>query len=158
DAAEVLFRFAVSVLHRGVEVVHAGRDGARDGALLVARVAAHHQFADRTAAEAQHREPHPGAPKRSHVHRDFLRLLWCLVPLRLAEAGELVALLIDALGEIGRAEHRQDLAGVAEPLADDWLLGDLLEFRCDALAQGGRYAGRAEYAADALEGEVRVAR
>ena len=53
DATEVLFRFTVAVLHRGVEVVHAGFDGPRDGALLVKRIAAHHQPADRATAEAQ---------------------------------------------------------------------------------------------------------
>lgn len=69
DPAEVLFGFAVAVLHRGVEVVHAGGDRARDGALLVERIAAHHQPADRAAAEAQQRELHPGAPECSHFHR-----------------------------------------------------------------------------------------
>jgi hypothetical protein len=29
DAAEILFRFAVAVLHRGIEVIHAGGDRAR---------------------------------------------------------------------------------------------------------------------------------
>ena len=56
-AAEILFRFAIAVLHRGVEVVHAGGDRPRNGALLIARIAAHHQSADRAAAEAQHRQP-----------------------------------------------------------------------------------------------------
>jgi hypothetical protein len=56
DAAEIPFRFAVTVLHRGVEVVHAGGDRPRDGALLVERIAAHHESTDRAAAEAQHRE------------------------------------------------------------------------------------------------------
>ena len=74
DAAEILFRFAVAVLDRGVEVVHAGGDRPRDGALLVERIAAHHQSADRAAAEAQHRELHSGAPEYPHFHRSFLRL------------------------------------------------------------------------------------
>ena len=68
-AAEILFRFAVAVLHRGVEVVHAGVDRPRDGALLVERVAAHHESADRAAAEAQYRKPHSCAPEYSHFHR-----------------------------------------------------------------------------------------
>ena len=54
NAAEILFQFAVAVLHRGVEVVHAGGDRPRDGALLVEWIAAHHESADRAAAEAQH--------------------------------------------------------------------------------------------------------
>jgi hypothetical protein len=40
DAAEILFRFAVAVLHRGIEVIHAGGDRARDSAFLVGWVAA----------------------------------------------------------------------------------------------------------------------
>ena len=63
NAAEVLFRFAVAVLHRGVEIIDAGGDRARDGALLLGRIAAHHESADRAAAEAQHRELHSRAPK-----------------------------------------------------------------------------------------------
>src|SRR5262245_5803173 len=43
DAAKVLFRLAVSVLHRGVEVVHPGGNRPRDGALLVERIATYHQ-------------------------------------------------------------------------------------------------------------------
>jgi hypothetical protein len=42
-AAEILFRFAVAVLHRGVEVVHAGGDRPRNGALLVEWITAHHE-------------------------------------------------------------------------------------------------------------------
>jgi hypothetical protein len=67
-AAEILFRFAVAVLHRCIEVVHAGGDRSRDGALLVERIAAHHQSADRAAAEAQHRELHSGSPEYPHFH------------------------------------------------------------------------------------------
>ncbi len=66
--AEILFRFAVAVLHCGVEIVHAGLDRPRHGALLVKRIAAHHQSADRAAAEAQHRELHSSAPEHPHVH------------------------------------------------------------------------------------------
>jgi hypothetical protein len=55
NAAEILLRFAVAVLHRGVEVIHAGGDSPGDGALLVERIAAYHQSADRAAAEAEHR-------------------------------------------------------------------------------------------------------
>ena len=69
DAAKVLFQFAIAVLHRGVEIVHAGGDRARDGALLVGRIAAHHKSADRAAAEAQHRELHSRAPKDPQLHR-----------------------------------------------------------------------------------------
>src|SRR5260370_12205889 len=67
--AEILFRFAVAVLHRGVEVVRAGVDRPRDGALLVERIAAHHESADRAAAEAQHRELQSGAPEQPQFHR-----------------------------------------------------------------------------------------
>jgi hypothetical protein len=69
DASDILFRFAVAVLDRGGEVVHAGGDRPCDGALLVEWIAAHHQSADRAAAEAEHRELHSGAPKYSHLHR-----------------------------------------------------------------------------------------
>src|SRR5262249_45558688 len=72
DGAEVLFRFAFPVLPRRVEIVDAGRDRACDGALLVARVAAYHQPADRAAAEAQHRELQSGASERAHLHLGFL--------------------------------------------------------------------------------------
>ncbi len=68
DAAEVLFGFAVSVLHRGVEIVDAGLERAGDGALLVGRIAAHHEAADRAAAEAEDREPHPAAAEGAFVH------------------------------------------------------------------------------------------
>ena len=61
NAAEVLFRLAVAVLHRRVEVIHADLERAGDGAFLIARIAAHHQPADRAAAEAQHRNLHAGA-------------------------------------------------------------------------------------------------
>jgi hypothetical protein len=61
--------FAVTVLHRGVEVVHAGGDRPGDCALLVERIAAHHQSANRAAAEAQHGELHSGAPEYPHCHR-----------------------------------------------------------------------------------------
>ena len=69
DAAKVLFRFAIAVQHRGVEIVHAGGDRPRDGALLVGRIAAHHQSAHRAAAEAQHRELHSRATKCPQLHR-----------------------------------------------------------------------------------------
>ena len=69
NAAKVLFRFAIAVLHRGVEVVDAGGDRPRDGALLVGGIAAHHQSAHRAAAEAQHRELHSRAPKDPQLHR-----------------------------------------------------------------------------------------
>ena len=69
DAAKVLFRFAIAVLHRGVEVVHASGDCAGDGTLLFGRIAAHHESADCAAAEAQHRELHSRAPKYPQLHR-----------------------------------------------------------------------------------------
>ena len=69
NAAKVLFGFAVAVLHRGVEIVHAGGERPRDGALLVGGIAAHHDSADRAAAEAQHRELHSRASKDPQLHR-----------------------------------------------------------------------------------------
>src|SRR5262249_48406078 len=66
---------------------------------------------------------------------------------------EAVALGRDARGELGRAEQGDDLAGIAESLGKDRLLGDLAEIRGDLLAQGERHVARAEHAADALEGE-----
>ncbi len=69
NPAEIAFRFAIAVQHRGVEVVHAGGDRPRDGALLIGSIAAHHQSADRAAAEAQHRELHSCPPKHPHLHR-----------------------------------------------------------------------------------------
>ena len=69
DTTEIPLGFAVAVLNRGVKVVHAGSGGPRDGALLVDWIAAHHQSADRAAAEAQYRELHSGAPEYSHFHR-----------------------------------------------------------------------------------------
>ncbi len=69
DAAKVVFRFAIAVLHRGVEVVHAGGDRPRDGTLLVRRIAAYHNSAHRAAAEAQHRELHSRTPKDPQLHR-----------------------------------------------------------------------------------------
>ena len=69
NAAKVLFRFAIAVLHRGVEVIDAGGDRPRDGALLVGRIAAHHKSAHRAAAEAEHRELHSRAPKDPQLHR-----------------------------------------------------------------------------------------
>jgi hypothetical protein len=69
DATEILFRLAVAVLHRGVEIIHADGERAGDSALLVARIAAHHQSADRTAAKTQHRKLHAGAAVDPHFHR-----------------------------------------------------------------------------------------
>jgi hypothetical protein len=73
NAAEVLFRLAVAVLHRRVEVIHADFECAGDGALLIARIAAHHQSADRAAAEAEHRYLHACAAVDAHFHRNFSR-------------------------------------------------------------------------------------
>jgi hypothetical protein len=53
---------------RCVEVIDAGGDRACNGALLIERIAANHQSTDRSAAEAQHRKVHSGAPEHSHVH------------------------------------------------------------------------------------------
>ena len=69
DAAEILLQLAVAVLHRGVEIIHADGERAGNGALLVARIAAHHQSADRAAAEAEHRKLHAGAAVDPHFHR-----------------------------------------------------------------------------------------
>jgi hypothetical protein len=69
NAAKVVFRFAIAVLHRGVEIVHAGGDRSRDGTLLVGGIAAHHDSAHCAAAEAQHRELHSGASKDPQLHR-----------------------------------------------------------------------------------------
>ena len=69
DAAKVLLRFAIAVLHRGVEVIDPRSDRPRNGALLVGRIAAHHEPAHRATAEAQHRELHPRAPKHPQLHR-----------------------------------------------------------------------------------------
>jgi hypothetical protein len=68
DAAEILFRLAVAVLHRGVEIIDPDGKRARDGTLLVARIAAHHQSADRAAAKTQHRELHAGTAIDPHFH------------------------------------------------------------------------------------------
>src|SRR5215475_16194228 len=65
NAAKVLFRFPVAILHCGVEVVHASGDRPRDRTLLVGRIAAYHQPAYGAAAEAQHRQLHSCAPKDS---------------------------------------------------------------------------------------------
>ncbi len=69
NAAKVLLQFAIAVLHRGVEIIDAGGDRPRDGPLLVGSIAAHHQPTHRAAAEAQHGEPHPRAPKDPQLHR-----------------------------------------------------------------------------------------
>src|SRR6185437_3929658 len=69
-AAEVLFGFAVAILHRRIEIIHAGLDRAADGPLLIAWLAAHHQAADRPAAEAQRRQAHAASSVSPHLHRD----------------------------------------------------------------------------------------
>jgi hypothetical protein len=69
NPAKVLFRFAITVLHRGVKIVHAGGDRACDGTLLFGRIAAYHKSAHGAAAEAQHRELHSRAPKNPQLHR-----------------------------------------------------------------------------------------
>src|SRR5215467_1556594 len=53
---KISFGLAVSILNRGVEVIYALLQGPSDGPLLVARITAHHEASDRTAAEAQDRE------------------------------------------------------------------------------------------------------
>jgi hypothetical protein len=72
NAAKVLFRFAIAVLHRGVEVIHASGDRPRDGTLLVGRIAPYHKSADCAAAEAQ-RAAFPCA-QRPAIASLFLRL------------------------------------------------------------------------------------
>src|SRR6266516_1208639 len=67
-APEVLFRFAVAVLHRGVEIIDAGFERARDRPFLVRGLAAHHQPAHRPAAEAEDRDPQPGPAECPHFH------------------------------------------------------------------------------------------
>ena len=69
NAAEILFRFPVAVLHRRVEIIDAGGNRPRNGALLVGGIAAHHQAAHRAAAKTQHRELHSRAPKDPPLHR-----------------------------------------------------------------------------------------
>ena len=69
NAAKVLFQFTIAVQDCSVEVVDAGGDRPRDGALLVGRIAAHHKSAHRAAAEAQRRELHSRAPKDPQLHR-----------------------------------------------------------------------------------------
>ena len=72
NAAEILFRFAVAILHSGVEVIDAGGDRPRNGALLVVGLATHHDSAHRAAAKAEHRELHSGAPEIPQLHRGLL--------------------------------------------------------------------------------------
>ena len=69
NAAEVLFRFAVAIQYRRVEIVHTGVDCPRDETLLVSGIAAHHDAAYRAAAESQRRDLHSGAAKYTHLHR-----------------------------------------------------------------------------------------
>ena len=69
DAAEVLFRLTATVLDRGVKVIHTCSNCVSDGALLIERIATHHQSADRAATETQYREPHSGAAKHPPFHR-----------------------------------------------------------------------------------------
>ncbi|HYT87906.1 MAG TPA: hypothetical protein VEL76_04245 [Gemmataceae bacterium] len=73
-AAEISFRLAVAVLHRRIEVVHPGFQRPGDGPFLVGGVAAHHQPAHRTAAEAQDRDPHPAPAEGPHLHCHSLPL------------------------------------------------------------------------------------
>ena len=63
------FRFAVAVLDRDVEVIYNRSDCACDTTLLVERIAAHHQSADRAAAEASHGKLYPGAAEHPFFHR-----------------------------------------------------------------------------------------
>jgi hypothetical protein len=73
NAAKILFRFAIAVQHRGVEVVDPGGDRACDGTFLIGSIAAHHQSAHRAATEAEDREVHSRAAKDTHLHRGSLR-------------------------------------------------------------------------------------
>ena len=74
NAAEILFRFAVAVLHRGVEIIHAGVERPRDGALLVGGIAAHHQC--RRPRRSQNPAPRAAFPcaQRPAIASLFLRL------------------------------------------------------------------------------------
>ncbi len=71
-AAEILFRLAVAVLDRGVEIIDAGFERPGDRPLLVGRGAAYHQPAHRAAAEPQDRDPQAGPAEVSHLHRGLL--------------------------------------------------------------------------------------
>ncbi|WP_280972416.1 MULTISPECIES: hypothetical protein [unclassified Bradyrhizobium] len=69
DAAKVLLRRAIAVLNRCVEIIDASGDRPRNRTLLVGSITTHHQSAHGTAAEAQDRELHSGAPKDPQLHR-----------------------------------------------------------------------------------------
>ena len=68
-AAEIALGLAVAVERRGVEVVDAGLDGARGGALLVGRRALGEQPADGAGAVAEHRDLEAGASEPALLHR-----------------------------------------------------------------------------------------
>ena len=66
--AEIALGLAIAVERRGVEVVDAGLDGARRGALLVGRRALGEQPADGAGAIAQHRDLETGASEPALLH------------------------------------------------------------------------------------------
>ena len=68
DAPEIALGFTVPVHRRGVEIVDAELDGSGDRALLIGRVAAHHQPADRAAPEPEHGHLEPGPSERACFH------------------------------------------------------------------------------------------
>src|SRR5215207_9050905 len=69
DATEITLRCTVSVLDRGVEIVHFGFQGTGDCPLLISGIAADHQPADRSTPEAQDRNLQPCPAKRPFFHR-----------------------------------------------------------------------------------------
>src|SRR5947207_65989 len=71
--AEIVLGFAVAVHLRGVEIVDAELDRARDGAFLVGGGALDHQPADRAAAKAEQRYVETGAAALSVLHCCRLR-------------------------------------------------------------------------------------
>jgi hypothetical protein len=71
--AEIFFRFAVAVLNGGVEIIHTRGERPRHHALLLGRIAAHHEAADGAATKTQHRELHFRAPEIPQLHRNSLR-------------------------------------------------------------------------------------
>src|SRR5579864_4590281 len=78
-------------------------------------------------------------------------------PQQLGELDELVALLLDGGAELGGAVDRHDLAGEFELLVDVRIgLGHLAEVGGDAIAYLGRHGRRREYAAGALERQIRI--
>jgi hypothetical protein len=72
DMPEIAFGLAISVHRCGIEIIDAEVDGTRDRPLLIGRVAAHHQPANRAAAKPEDRHRESGAAECACLHR-FLR-------------------------------------------------------------------------------------